>query len=72
MSEEGKNQPSDTEELLRSELRAMEHWDAMYRQKQLPTLSDDHAFASRQERRCEIIRQLAESPSASLLGGVKP
>jgi hypothetical protein len=60
MSEEGKNPPSETEELLRNELRAIEHWDDMYRKKQLPTLSDDQAFASRQKRRSEINHQLAE------------
>jgi len=58
MTKEVENQPSETEELLLNELRAIKHWDAMYHKNQLHTPSDEHGFASRQKRRSEINRQL--------------
>lgn len=45
-------------EKLVSELRAISHWDAEYKRHRCPEWYETVAYASRQKRRSEIIRQL--------------
>jgi hypothetical protein len=45
-------------EKLVSELRAISYWDADYKRHRCPEWYETVAYASRQKRRSEIIRQL--------------
>jgi hypothetical protein len=55
----------DRRATLLAELRTIGVWDEDYRQKKAPDESDELAYQARQERRREIMQEIASLPKVN-------